>query len=1525
MDFSGKITRSNYKDRSSKKPSRIFSLLFALALFLSFFSPLTAFAGTWDGQGGTSTGGSYEITGGGYSVPSGMTNQNVIGYRFTIYDENGKKMGYSIDIDFKKMGYDLTRSYGTTKKSHVDLYKTYKTNEQASVGNLSTAASESNLVFYDSSLPSTPADMEAWLTTNNHAYDIRLKCEATGTPERTYLIVEPLSVAKVDGTNYCMTIAEYAVLQAAHWGWTVTPSTITNNTYSYIAAQLSSIYPYALYAQKSYSALGTTKVENSHIGTNANSGGKAIILPGSNGLFNTAASILQYQVGMGVYTDVVPITYTNTIYHWIQGYKNSEGNNSAKDSYKVQTDTFAATEGSQYTLDTTRAVKIPNGYSIDKFGTSSITGNWQTTKMPYTVTQLAKNMAYDFYYWPNTYKITYELDGGTNNPSNPSTYNVLYGVTFGKPTKTGYTFVRWENSAGKTITGINPGATAKTGTIDAICNAYASRTTGDQTVKAIWTADPYTPYKVNHYLMNTDGRTYTLDSTDSKTGTSDATVTLRNLAKSYTGFTYKEGKVNGSIVTTAKIAADGSLVIDLYYTRNQYTVTLNKGTGISSVSGAGTYYYGASVTINASVSTGYKWVNWTGTHNTTTQKYTFTMPANNVTDTANATTNNVNYTVNHYQMNTSGSYPSSPTGTETKTAQAGSTVTLKDLAKSYSHFAYDYGQANSGYNGRFSTVTTTTISADGSRVINLYYSRNKYTVTLNKGTGISDVSGAGSYYHGASVTINATVANGYTWSKWTGTHETGTQKYTFTMPTSNVTDTANATAIVYKITYNLDGGSLPDGKTNPTTYTIETPTFTLNNPVKSGYSFTGWTGSNGSTPQTSVSIAKGSTGDKSYTANWVRNDAAYKVNHWQQTLTGGSEQNSTNYTLKETDDLMGVAGESVTPAVKSYTGFKAPAAQTVTIKADGTTVVNYYYTRNSYTVTLNKGTGISEVSGGGTYRYGASVTINATVSNGYTWNKWTGTHDTTGQKYSFDMPANNVTDTANATAIVYKITYDLDGGALPDGKTNPTTYTIETATFTLNNPTKSGYIFKGWTGSNGSTPSTSVSVPKGSTGDKSFTAIWEDHIVAYKVNHWQQTVTGGAEQNSTNYTLAETDNLTGRAGSRVTPAVKPYEGFTAPKAQTVTIKADGTTVVDYYYTRNSYTVTLNMGTGISEVSGGGTYRYGASVTINATVVEGYVWSKWTGTHETSTQKYTFVMPARNVTDTANAGVATYTVVYDGNGETGGSTPSSTHTFNEEMNLTPNGFVKEGHLFIGWNRSPDGTGEAFEDEALVKNLTSTPGETVVLYAQWASDAPPVITAVDRWFTLEEARNGDITFTELMSTANAVDGLEGLYTDFDAGEGTFTIIDFSAEEFSSFTKSGSVTITYFAEDFAHNKVYKTVTVYILDSFDDLPPAFIGGDLKKTKIRFISNEYFVDDSGNAVTELNGGFHSNSKWRIDSSYYNKLVNVLSNHKVNGNWSRAPLYSFVLDSETYTMMSEFVETYGYGTALGDFFEAFLE
>lgn len=100
-------------------------------------------------------------------------------------------------------------------------------------------------------------------------------------------------------------------------------------------------------------------------------------------------------------------------------------------------------------------------------------------------------------------------------------------------------------------------------------------------------------------------------------------------------------------------------------------------------------------------------------------------------------------------------------------------------------------------------------------------------------------------------------------------------------PTTNVTISSGSTGnreyvanfelTNYVITYDLDGGVLPEEITNLESYNIETPTFGINNPTKQGYTFVGWTGSNGDEPEMNIIIENGSTGNKTYKANYSRN------------------------------------------------------------------------------------------------------------------------------------------------------------------------------------------------------------------------------------------------------------------------------------------------------------------------------------------------------------------------------------------------------------------------------------------------------------------------------------------------------------------------------------------------------------------------------------------------------------------------------------------------------------------------------
>jgi len=369
----------------------------------------------------------------------------------------------------------------------------------------------------------------------------------------------------------------------------------------------------------------------------------------------------------------------------------------------------------------------------------------------------------------NTYSISYALNSGTNGANAPTTATFDTAFTLSNPTRTGYAFAGWDitgmDSVTHTIGSTTSQATSLTGRKETSFKNLRA-TSGTVTFTAKWTASQVT-YKVEHYQMNTSG-TYptTANATQNLTGASDSTLTLANLKQTYTGLTYSYGQVGGSTVTTTTVAPDSSRVIKLYYTRNKYRFTLGTGSNVSTTGSTGTsdVYYGATVTLKATANTGYTFKQWTSSNTslvatTTTANTSFTMPLGAVTMTPSVTANtNTAYKVEHYQMNTSGTYPSTASETQNLTGTTSTTLTLANLKKTYTGFTYSYGQVGS------STVTTTTIAGDGTRVIKLYYSRNKYTFTLGTHEGV-DTTGStpsGSYYYGATILLKGTLKTGYT-------------------------------------------------------------------------------------------------------------------------------------------------------------------------------------------------------------------------------------------------------------------------------------------------------------------------------------------------------------------------------------------------------------------------------------------------------------------------------------------------------------------------------------------------------------------------------------------------------------------------------------------------------------------------------------------------------------------------------------------------------------------------------------------
>ena len=354
-------------------------------------------------------------------------------------------------------------------------------------------------------------------------------------------------------------------------------------------------------------------------------------------------------------------------------------------------------------------------------------------------------------------------------------------------------------------------------------------------------------------------------------------------------------------------------------------------------------------------------------------------------------------------------------------------------------------QATSYSNGTEFKAPTTYTNTSGNTVNVTYnYMRfqalttDKNNITLSM-TASSNYSSTTSFIvpNNANLSITATPSTGYSASisksSGLGTFSTSTSGTSVIGNLSGIAGNETTTNISvnwnpnsYTIGYNYNGGTNPG---NPTTYNAETATFTLKNPTKVGYTFKGWTGSNGSTPQTTVTISKGSTGNKSYTANWTRN------------FTCASKGGTTSY-----------AGLSWVTKSKDSNYcelvLKAQSTSTGNYNEAPSKLTNEYINKNS-TLTSEKNAGLLVKVNGNYY-----IDTNA----GETYGRTNGTY-WVGSGRIYDSTARYKYNTSSST-VYYNISYGNGCRNLPRRtKTNISSYVARKAGYNNETNSKRSYSF----------------------------------------------------------------------------------------------------------------------------------------------------------------------------------------------------------------------------------------------------------------------------------------------------------------------------------------------------------------------------------------------------------------------------------------------------------------------------------
>ena len=549
----------------------------------------------------------------------------------------------------------------------------------------------------------------------------------------------------------------------------------------------------------------------------------------------------------------------------------------------------------------------------------------------YPVTHIVKGSTGNKEFWPKwkvrSYTITYNLDGGTNNSSNPDSYTVETETIILKPAiKIGYDFLGWYDNAscsGYPVTHIEKGSTR------------------NKEFWAKWEAIPYTiTYHLNGGKNDADNSAnYTIET---------KTILLKDAEKE--GYTFKgwynNAACSGSPVTCIEKGSTGDREFWAKWEAVTYSITYHLNGGENDTGNPANYMEIETITLKPAVKTGYDFLGWYDNASYSGSPVTCIEKDSTGNKAFWAKWKIVTYSIS-YNLDGGKNHVDNPANYTVETA----TILLKDAEKKgYTFKGWYDNAACSGY-----PVTHIEKGSTGNKAFWAKWEIAIYSISYNLNGGKNHADNPANYtVETETIWLKDAEKKGYTFEEWCEPFPGGYILWNQIKKgsTGNKTFQANWKIVTYGITYHLNGGE--NDTDNPVNYTIETATIWLKPAEKKGYTFKGWYNNAACSGSPVTDIVRGSTGYKEFWAKWEAvtysityhlnggshsgNPASYNAEMGTITL---EDANKANYTFKGWYDNAEFTGSPVTRIVKGSTGNKELWAKweaisyTITYDLDG--------------------------------------------------------------------------------------------------------------------------------------------------------------------------------------------------------------------------------------------------------------------------------------------------------------------------------------------------------------------------------------------------------------------------------------------------------------------------------------------------------------------------------------------------------------------------------------------------------------